>query len=265
MKSPDVLLGQRFFVDQHQIDAGAVRRPHGADSRSLRRLLTCPRGSPQPGRPRPGARRVAAWPSSTSTPAAAIRRRVCGPPFRRRQRSSSGRVNQNVEPRPDLAFHADLPAHQLDEALADRQPQARAAVLAGGGRVGLARKTGRAGPMRSAGMPMPVSETREADQRRIVAGRKPSAGSTRTVTSPASVNLMALPMRLTSTCRRRPPSPRTRRQACGAMWLNSWSPFLAGLKGQRLRRFPPPAGPDRSRARPAPACRPRSWRNRGCR
>src|ERR671927_1084189 len=38
------------------------------------------------------------------------------------------------------ALHADLPAHQLDELLADGQPQPRAAVLAGGRAVGLAER-----------------------------------------------------------------------------------------------------------------------------
>ena len=58
----------------------------------------------------------------------------------------------------------------------------------------------------------------------------PAAGSTRTVTSPASVNLMAFPMRFTRICRRRPLSPRTVRQACGAMWLKTWIFFCRAWK-----------------------------------
>ena len=44
---------------------------------------------------------------------------------------ATGRLNQNVEPSPGLLLHADLAAEQLDDALADREPETGAADLAG--------------------------------------------------------------------------------------------------------------------------------------
>ena len=58
--------------------------------------------------------------------------------------------------------------------------------------------------IRSGGMPMPVSRT----AKRTACRRSAAAlAETETTTSPLAVNLIALPIRLTSTCRRRVTSP----------------------------------------------------------
>ena len=59
-----------------------------------------------------------------------------------------------------LGVHADAAAHQVDDALADRQAQAGAAVQAGGGGVGLAE--GQEQLLGAGSMPMPVSLHLEA-------------------------------------------------------------------------------------------------------
>ena len=65
----------------------------------------------------------------------------------------------------------------------------------------------------SAGIPIPVSFTamRKTAWPSIV-----STSETRNSTDPASVNLMAFPRRLRTTCRTRPASPKTRRHAVSA-------------------------------------------------
>jgi hypothetical protein len=90
-------------------------------------------------------------------------------------------------------------AHQRHEARADCQPQARAAVLPRGGGIGL-----------HEGMEQPALRFERNPNSRIAhlkvqlrglpAGR---SRRTRTATSPCWVNLMALPARFISTCRKR--------------------------------------------------------------
>src|SRR5206468_17551 len=82
----------------------------------------------------------------------------------------------------------------------------------------------------SRGMPMPVSLTAKCN---TGAGGGPGAdgsgpvgvgsapASTRTTTSPCSVNLMALPMRLSRTCRSRPASPTRASGTSGWIWQAS--------------------------------------------
>ena len=81
--------------------------------------------------------------------------------------SRSCAVNQNVEPCAGRALDPDLAAHQLDELLGDRQPQAGAAVLARRRAVGLGEGLEQSRLRLPAEMPMPVSWT----SKRSVASR----------------------------------------------------------------------------------------------
>ena len=65
------------------------------------------------------------------------------------------------------------------------------------------------------GMPMPVSET--SNSSRTSPSRRSSRFTWR-ATSPRSVNLMALPTRLTTICRRRPASPMSESGTSGSTW-----------------------------------------------
>ena len=116
----------------------------------------------------------------------------------------SGTMARKVEPLAGHAFDLDAAAHALDDAAGDRKPQAGAAELPGRAAVGLlefvedarlllrrrCRCRCRAPRTRSRSLPAPASTT--------------------TLTPPVSVNLMALPARLSSTWRSRVTSPSTR-------------------------------------------------------
>ena len=62
-------------------------------------------------------------------------------PAARRARLSSRQRTRQRDPearaQPRFAAHADLAAHEFGQALDDRQPEARAAVMAGGGGIDL--------------------------------------------------------------------------------------------------------------------------------
>ena len=73
---------------------------------------------------------------------------------------------------------------------------------------------------------MPVSRT---SKRRAASCGFSLSLLTVTPTSPCSVNLIALPRRLTRICRRRPGSPRKRRGTSGSTETVSSSPLLPGL------------------------------------
>ena len=83
----------------------------------------------------------------------------------------------------------------------------------------------------SVGMPMPVSRTANC-----TTASSPTwpCSSTRTTTSPSSVNLMALPIRFTSTCRNRAGSPTSASGTSGAMSFTSSSPFSCARNASAL-------------------------------
>ena len=106
---------------------------------------------------------------------------------------------------------------------------------------------------------------REAQLDRV-ARRLGARRATCTATPPASVNLMALPTRLTSTWRSRP-GRRSRASGTPASTVarRAPAPFACARRpssAQRLVRASAQVEVDRDRGR---ACRPRSWRSRGCR
>lgn len=88
-------------------------------------------------------------------------------------------------------------------------------------------------PAASGAMPMPVSDTSKRSRR--PPGSGPSAASTATTTSPASVNFTALPTRFSSTSRRCPASPTRRPGARGVAWTSSRSPFSRACACSRRR------------------------------
>src|SRR5262249_31443359 len=87
----------------------------------------------------------------------------------------------------------------------------------------------------SRGMPMPVSATRK---RRTAWPAASFSVSTWTRTSPLSVNLIALPTRLTITCRSRLGSPTSRSGTSGAVRPADSRPFWGAARGERPRRVP---------------------------
>ena len=115
-------------------------------------------------------------------------------------------LNGEVERRALAApgFHPDAASHQRGKPLADRQPQAGAAVLPSGRTVHLAEGLEQPVELVGAGCRCPVSRTakcrpRDGDACSVASfrcGPLGAPGSTVTVTLPAGVNLMALPTRL---------------------------------------------------------------------
>ena len=104
-------------------------------------------------------------------------------------------VKMNVLPLPGVLSTRICPPISSTSCLADRQAEAGAAVLAGGRRVGLGEGARRAGPR-------PPARCRcRCRRRRMISSTTSSPALaltlTRTTTSPRSVNLMALPTRLT--------------------------------------------------------------------
>ena len=112
--------GRRSAQCRHAIAASPTH------SCSMRQLVSC----------RASTRRLISRSSTTSTrPGVA---NVGGSISVADGATRSGKRNQNVEPPPSRPLHADLAAHQLDQALADREAQSGAAVAPRRRRVGLA-------------------------------------------------------------------------------------------------------------------------------
>ena len=99
----------------------------------------------------------------------------------------SGRVNQNVEPRPTRAVEAHVSAQRLNQPTTDRKPQAAAAVPSSDAGIGL-REGLKELRRLSLGMPAPVSRTVNSSSQPVCG----LASRRRITTSPRSVNLSAL-------------------------------------------------------------------------
>ena len=72
-------------------------------------------------------------------------------------------MNQKVLPLPGVALDTDIAAHQLRQALGDRQPQSGAAMLPGGGASACSNAWNNL-PICSWVRPMPVSLTAKSNQ-----------------------------------------------------------------------------------------------------
>ena len=161
-----------------------------------------------------------------------------------------------------LALHPHRPAHQLDEALRDREPEPGTAVAAGGRGVDLAER--REQPvhpvLRDADPGVPNGEAADG-----TSSRPAGSASTWTTTSPSSVNLTAFESRLSSTCRRRVASPTIPAGTSSSMRQPSSISFSHGARRDDVERaLDALAEIERLLAR-ARACPPRSSRSRGCR
>ena len=179
-------------------------------------------------RPRPGRAARAAGPPP---PAVGVR----APPAPGPNRA----VKWNVLPRPTSLSTQIRPPISSNEPRRDRQPEARPAVLAGGRAVGLGERRRRRLRCFSGGMPIPVSRTAKCRTISHVLCRCRSADrDTSTTTSPASVNLMALPTRLVTTCRSRPGSPTSASGTSGGDVVGQLQPLLIGPQRQRVERVP---------------------------
>ena len=125
-----------------------------------------------------------------------------------------------------FAVDPDPSLHQFDQLRGDGKSQAGAAETPRGRGIGLAER-----------FEDPLSRLSRGDADARIAHRRSACvhllseqsarASTSTKTSPCSVNLRALPTRLTMICRSRPASPRTCSRHVGAMRQTSSTPLCA--------------------------------------
>ena len=139
-------------------------------------------------------------------------------------------VNQNVLPLPSSLSTPTLAAHQLGEALGDRQAQPGAAVFAAWSRCRPAGRPGTGARSAPRSRPMPVSRTAKWRQR---PSASPPARATLTTTSPCSVNLTALLQKLIRIWPSRSGSP-TEGGHRGSMSKISSSPLAAAFSDDQV-------------------------------
>ena len=144
-------------------------------------------------------------------------------------------VKWKVLPRPGFALDPSAPAHQLDEPRRDGQPQAGAAVRAASSSRRPARTASKIARCLSGGMPMPVSRT-ATSQASLVAGCRLTPSDAAPRPRRSSVNLMALPTRLTRICRSRPGSPTRASGTSGGDVAGQLQALLVRPGGERLHR-----------------------------
>ncbi len=138
----------------------------------------------------------------------------------------SGTSNQNLLPRPEFAFDAQLALHQLDDLLGDRQaeprPRQKRRVIELSAWVNFWNRR----PRTSSDMPTPLSVI----SNRTRGCRSSSCRSATSLeTPPLSVNLMPLLTRLSNTCRSRVGSPLNPVRAEGSTKTASSIPFSSAL------------------------------------
>ena len=149
-------------------------------------------------------------------------------------------TERGAEPR--LALDRETAAHLLHQGLADGQPQARPTELAADGGVRLAEGIEDL-PLLLGGCPARCREPqRRCGAARRPGARRPSALVTAMETSPAAVNLTALPSRLTRTWRSRMASPRMVRGVEGSMAAKRRRPFSGPARPAAPPPFPPNHG-----------------------
>ena len=139
-------------------------------------------------------------------------------------------VNQKVLPLPGSLSTQMRAAHQLDQLGRDRQAQPGAAEAAGGRAVGLLERLEDRLQLLGRNADAGVGD---GDQQGDCSSLGVPATETVTTTSPRSVNLIALPTRLTRTWRSRPASPIKRRARRGRCGRPARGPWLCP-QGQRL-------------------------------
>ena len=165
-----------------------------------------------------------------------------------------------------LALDPDPAAHQLDQLRARSPGPGRCRRICRVVEPSAWAKASKIARLLVGGMPMPVSRTVKCS-RTVVAGVvAPRVCDARRRPRRCSVNLMALPTRLMRICRSRPGSPTQSvghvRRRCGRP---APGPSAGARRASVLQRVAQAVAQVELGRRPARACRPRSWRNRGCR
>ncbi len=172
--------------------------------------------------------------------------------------ASSGRVNSNTEPWPGTDAQRSSPPIARASSREIVSPSPAPSRRARGSSARPACSNG--AKMRSswsAGMPSPVSLTAK---RSSVPARMSSTDETSTSTLPWSVNLIALPTRLCSTCWMREASPIARAGNCGATVIEKSRPLARAVSPSR--RPTSPATSRRSKGRASTTSLPDSMRAR---
>ena len=144
-------------------------------------------------------------------------------------------VKWNVLPWPGSLSTQIRPPISSHQARRDRRAQPGAAEPARRRAVGLRERLEDRCVLAPAGMPMPVSlhdEVQRAAEPSAIASQLDLARPLRR----CSVNLMALPTRLTRTCRSRPGSPTSASGTSAAMSREQLEALLVAPHGERLRR-----------------------------
>ncbi len=130
-------------------------------------------------------------------------------------------VNQNSDPTPSLLVTPTSPPINSANCLEIARPRPvppNLRVVAASTCV----NSSKSSPILSPGIPMPVSRT---EKRNMTPPSLEYSTVTPTVTSPASVNLIAFPVRLVRICRNRPGSPRSNSGTSVDIPQNNSSPF----------------------------------------
>ena len=142
---------------------------------------------------------------------------------------ATGSVTQKREPWPCSLSTPDLTAHEIDQALDDREPESGAAVVARGGGVDL--REGLEQPVE------PVGRNPDAGVRHLDAQgwRRLAVRALETCRStwPSWVNFTALPIRFMVIWRMRPGSPRASTGTSGSMLTTSSMPLTAACERGR--------------------------------
>ena len=251
-----------LHVEQHQRRSGGppAARSRTSAGRAVGGLVHAARPSRRAARaPGRAARGDCRPPRARWRPRSAVRRRSArAAPS---TAAPSATVNQNVLPRPGSLSTPIAPPISSDELLGDRQAEARAAVAARG-RASACEKDWNSRACASGAMPMPVSAT--SKRSRTPPSSAGLAPHPHRRPRPRSVNLMALPTRLISTCRSRPDRPARPPARRGRSRTPARAPCLRAL-GQQLEAVLDVVARSNSIGLELRACPPRSSRSRGCR
>ena len=256
--------------DSDQRDGRPAARARPSCRGGGRRLATVGAAVPVRSSHSPRMRRLVALSSTTSTRIAGTRSRGRGG---RRGSASAGTSNRAVKwkvlPWPGLALDPDPAAHQLDQLAGDGQAQPGAAVLARRRAVRLGERLEdrlaacpagcrcRCRGPRSAG-----AASRDRNRSRTSSARPLHD---RTTTSPALGELDGVADQVDQHL---PQPARVADQAVGHVGADvagQLQPLGVGAHGQRLERVAERVAQGESAPGRGRACRPRSWRSRGCR
>ena len=173
-------------------------------------------------------------------------------------------VKWNVLPWPDLALDPDPAAHQLDQLRARSPAPGRCRRTCASSSCRPARTPRRSACCLSGGMPMPVSRDREVQAtlvRRLAPRRSTRDDHLALLGELDGVADQVDERPAAAGPGRRPGASGT----SGATWQASSSPFSWARRASVFSVSPRRVAQVERRSAPGRACRPRSWRSRGCR